>query len=502
MNLMNNRFEYDWGLTKNSHENDEYRMLQDGINSLREIGGQNRIWNWLSVYEKISYSYQDKYFVMASLSVDGSSRVGKDAPNTLKIFGNPFGLFYSAGLGWRLSNESFLNKHDWINDLKIRLSAGRTGNDDIGESNAYNYYKTLQFRETTGIVPATIPNSKLTYETVDQLNAGLDMAFFGNRLRLNFDLFQTTISNMLIYSPLNAYFGYDVRPENAGKMKNSGWDAYAFIRLVNGNKFKWDIEATLSQAVNEMNEMNEREITHFGSHELVNEVGAPANSFYGYIFKGVYATTAAATSAKLVNNKGVPYKAGDAIYEDLSGPNNTPDGVINDFDKTTIGSPLPELIGGFNNTFHYGNWSLNALLTFVSGNKIFNYVRYQNERMTGFANQSKNVLNRWQYEGQETDVPRALWNDPVGNTAFSTRWIEDGSYLRLKNVSLSYTIPHEFWGFKNAEFYVSVSNALTLSKYLGYDPEFGYSYNPIEQGIDYGLTPQSRQFLVGIKIGL
>lgn len=502
VNVMSNQFQYDWGLTKNSHENDEYRMLQDGVKSLSEIGGENRNWNWLSVYEKVSYSFKDKYLATATLSVDGSSRIGKDSENTVKILGNPFGLFYSAGLGWRISNEKFLQKQDWIDELKLRVSVGRTGNDDIGESNAYNYYKVLQYRETTGLIPGIISNTKLSYEIVDQFNAGIDVALWGNRLRFNFDLFRSSISNMLIYSQLNSYLGFDVRPENAGKMQNTGWDAYAFIRVVNGKKFKWDIETTLSKAVNEMVEMEKVQITNFGSHELVNVKGAPANSFYGYVFEGVFSTTEEANAAKLVNNKGIAFKAGDAIFKDISGPNNTPDGVINNYDKTAIGSPLPELIGGFSSTLSYKNWSLNALITFVTGNEMFNYVRYQNEKMTGFANQSKNVLNRWQYEGQQTEVPRALWNDPVGNTAFSSRWIEDGSYLRLKNISLAYKIPNEFWGLKSAEFYISASNLLTLSKYLGNDPEFSYSYNLTDMGIDYGLTPQTRQFMVGIKIGL
>jgi hypothetical protein len=235
---------------------------------------------------------------------------------------------------------------------------------------------------------------------------------------------------------------------------------------------------------------------------LVNQVGEAANSFYGYNFLGVYQTTEEAQAANLMNDKGVAYSAGDAKYEDISGPAGTPDGMINDFDKMVIGNPFPEMIGGVTNTFKYRNFTLSAFVNFVSGNEVFNYLRYKNEAMTDLHNQSSHTLNRWQYEGQQTDVPRAMWNDPVGNSDFSTRWIEDGSYLRLKNVSLSYRIPNEFLAFKYAEFYISATNLLTLSNYLGYDPEFSNSFNILDQGIDYGQSPHPRQFLVGIKIGL
>ncbi|MCF8359764.1 MAG: SusC/RagA family TonB-linked outer membrane protein [Prolixibacteraceae bacterium] len=503
-NVMTNRFQYDWGIAKNAHKNDQYRMLSDGINELREIGGQNRNWNWLSFYEKVSYSFKDKYLFTGTVSLDGSSRIGKEASQTINMFGQPFGLFYSAGLGWRVSSEPFMNRVHWIDELKIRLSAGRTGNDDIGESNATNYYSTEHYRESSGLVPAAMPNYGLTYELVDQLNAGIDLGLWGNRVRVKFDVFQTTISNMLVYMPLDAYIGYDYRPENAGSMSNTGWDGSVFMRIINGKNFRWDIEANVSQAKNKILEIpNDKYITNVkGHYEVAQIVGETASSFYGYRFLGVYSTTSDAIEAGLVNNKGVAYRGGDAIYEDISGPEGVPDNVINSYDKTIIGSAFPEIIGGLTNTFRYKNWRLSAFVNFVSGNEVFNYVRYKNESMTGFANQSTAVLNRWQYEGQVTDAPRALWGDPVGNSVFSTRWIEDGSYLRLKNVSLSYRIPNEFLAFKNAEFYISASNLITLSKYLGYDPEFAYSYRLNEQGVDYGMPPHARQFLIGIKLGL
>ncbi len=503
LNILNNNFEFDWGLTKNAHSNDEYRMLQDGINNLREIGGQNRIWNWISVYEYLTYSYKDKYLVSATVSLDGSSRIGNNAANTLKIADYPFGLFYAGGLAWRVSSEPFLKNVSGLEELKFRVTYGLTGNDDIGESNASNYYNAVKFRETVGLYPAVILNDELTYETVSQLDAGVDISLWGNRVRGSVDVYQSTTDNMLIYTPLKAYFGYDFRPENGGQMQNKGIDADIFLRIVDRPAFKWDVQASFSTVQNEVTEIKgDKLVTEIQGAEIINMPGKNANSFYGYIFDGVYQTTAEAEGANLLNEKLLRYHAGDAKFRDISGPAGSPDGIINDYDKTVIGSSLPEYFGGLSNTFTYKRWSLNSFVQMVSGNEVFNYIRYKNESMTGLENQSTSVLNRWQYEGQETDVPRALWEDPIGNSSFSTRWIEDGTYIRVKNVSLSYTIPDEFLSFRNARFYISASNVFTFTHYLGYDPEFSYSRSHVTQGIDYGLMPQPRQFIVGVKLGL
>lgn len=502
-NLQTNAFQYDWALTKNSPENDQYRRLQDGTPNLRDIGGQNRTWNWLSLYESLSYSYKDKYLALGSVSLDASSRVGDNALNTQKIGGVPFGLFYSAGVAWRLSNEAFLINRSNLEELKIRLTYGRTGNDDIGEANATNYYEAINYRETVGLIPATAYNDKLTYETVSQLNAGVDLALWGNRFRTSVDAYLSQTDNMLIYTPLAAYFGYKFRPENGGTMSNKGIDFSLFYRIIDARNFKWDIQASYSYVNNKITEIKgDKLITEIGEAEIINMPGEKANSFYGYEFLGVYATTADAEAMGLVNNKLIPYKAGDAIYADISGPDGVPDSIINDFDKKVLGSALPDQWGGISNTISFKRWSLSALVQFTSGNEIYNYIRYKNESMTGLENQSTRTLNRWQYEGQKTMVPRADYEDQIGNAAFSSRWIEDGSYLRLKSLSLSYTIPKEFLTFKNAKVYISATNLFTLTKYLGYDPEFSYSTANITQGIDYGITPQARQFIFGFKLGL
>lgn len=509
VNILTNKYQLDWGLTMNAHENDEYQSLQDGTNNLRRIGGENKTWNWVSFYENLNYAYQDKYLFTASVSFDGSSKVGDNAVNTIKVGGNPIGLFYSGGLGWRLSSESFLKDVSWLDELKLRLTYGKSGNDDIGESNASDYYQAVKFRETVGLYPAVIANKELSYETVSQLNTGLDISLWGSRIRSTIDVFNSTTENMLILTPLKSYLGYSFRPENGGEMQNKGVEVTATVRVVDRKAFKWDVQANLTKVSNEITSLTgDMLISDIAGGQVVNKVGAAANSFYGFLFDGVYSTSDEARTEGLVNAKYIGYKGGDARFVDLAGPitasnpEGGPDGVINQFDKTDIGSSMPELYGGLQNTFTYKRWSLNAYLNFVSGNEVFNYVRFRNESMTGLENQSANVLNRWQYEGQVTDVPRALWNDPVGNAAFSNRWIEDGSYLRIQNVSLSYRIPTKWLQFRNAEFYVSANNVLTLSKYLGYDPEFATSYSHAEQGVDYGQTPQARQFVFGIKLGL
>ena len=503
ININTNKYQQDWALTKNLPANDQYQDLVNGQNDLRQIGGENRNWNWVSYYEFITYSFKDKYIFNGSVSLDGSSRVGRKADNTLSLGGQPFGLFYAGGIAWRVSSESFLKNVSWLQDFKLRVGYGKTGNDNIGESTARNWYQSIRYRETVGLYPATIPNYNLTYESVSQLNVGADLSFFGNRYSAKFNYYISQTNDMLIFSPIDKFLGYDTRAENSGKMQNDGWDVAIFSRLVDGKSFKWDVSATLSSIINKVSEISGgQQITDITGGQLVNTVGAPANSFYGYIYKGVFSTQQQASDANLVNDRGMPFQAGDAIFEDISGPNGTPDGIINSYDKTDIGSTLPKYYGGLNTTFTYKRWALSGDVYFVYGNKVFNYVRYKNEQMYDLSNQSTRVLNRWQYEGQQTDVPRAVWHDPVGNSVFSSRWIEDGSYVRIKNITLSYKIPKHFLAFENAEFYVSANNIFTFSNYLGYDPEFAYSYSIINQGVDYGQMPQARQFIAGIKLGL
>lgn len=501
--LYTNTFQADFGQAMNMPENDDYTRLQAGQSDLRKLGGMNSRWNWLSAFNQINYKYKDKYMVNISGSADFSTRVGKESETSLHILNLPVGMFYSLGAGWRISEESFFGSVRGLENLLVRVTYGRTGNDDIGNTNALDYYYLVRYRESSGLVPGSIANKSLKYEDINQFNTGIDLTLWGSRTRFALDYYINRSSDILIYEPTESYMGYEFIPANSGRMKNSGWEFTLYQRLFDGHKFTWDISTNISILSNEVIDVSGNEvITPFEGGEMITRTGDPVNSFYGYQFDGVYSTQDEAQAAGLVNHKGNPYGAGDAIYRDLSGPENSPDGIINNYDKVSLGSPLPDLFGGVSNRFRYKRLTLDVLVQFVYGNEIFNYVRYMNEKMTDLSNQSKNVLNRWQYDGDETDVPRALWNDPIGNSDFSSRWIEDGSYIRLKHIKLSYIIPDGFFKFKNASFNISAVNLLTLHNYLGYDPEFIYSYDPMNQGIDYGLMPQIRKFIIGIKIGL
>jgi len=243
-------------------------------------------------------------------------------------------------------------------------------------------------------------------------------------------------------------------------------------------------------------------LSNYGNMSVINRVGEPANSFYGYRFQGVFSSQAEADAAGLLSDRGVSFGAGDAVFENVPDENGSTDQYINSNDKQILGSFEPDFFGGVFLNTRYKNFTLNIFIQGVYGNEVFNFVRYQNEKMTDLSNQGVKVLQRWQYEGQETTIPKATWDDPVGNNAFSDRWIEDGSYLRLKELTLSYSVKKKLLSINNLKIFVTATNLFTLTGYKGYDPEFSYSAGLLYQGIDYGKMPQTRGIMGGIKIGL
>jgi len=498
-----NKYQADWAIAKNSHESDQYTRLSDGVGYLREMGGDNREWNRLAGYASLNYSFREKYILRSNVTAEYSSLTGSNANGVLSIGGEPYGVFYSVGAAWRVSSEPYIRDISFIEDLRLRVSYGLVGNDDIGVYSSRSFYTLLPYRETSGMIPSSLSDQTQKFETSGQWNTGLDLSLKGNRIHLTVDFYHQTTKDLLIFVPQSSYTGFDMIVANDGVVTNNGWEASLFWRIVSTPRFNWDIWGNISSFINRVEEINNGEIiTPFVGGSFISREGESLLEFYGYEFEGVYSSTEDALEAGLLNARGVPYGAGDARFNDISGPDGEPDGRINDFDKTLIGSPIPDLFGGVTTSLGYGRFSLEVFIQWVTGREVFNYVRFQNEKMTGLVNQSTSVLSRWIYEGQETDIPRPSWNDPVGNADFSTRWIENGSYLRLKNLTLAYRIPEEVLFFRNLEVFITGSNLLTSDHYLGYDPEFSYSSQVMQQGLDYGGMPHTRRYIIGVKIGL
>lgn len=498
-----NNFQEDWGIGKNT-AGDEYTNLNRGLPLLDELGGRNSAWNWGAVYSNIVYSFHDKYLLSGSVSADISSRLGEKAKDALMLGNVPVGMFYSVGGAWRISEEKLFSDLYAIEEFKLRVSYGITGNDDIGETNTFNHFSVGQYRETSVLVPGKLANEELSYQKKNQLNLGLDISLFANRVSGTFNYFNNTSKHLLIFELQNSYLGYDSYPTNSTSIETTGIETDLFCRIISKMNFTLDFGGNFTKFKSIVGEISggEQVLNNFGNVTLINRVGDPVNSFYGYRYSGVFASWEEASQADLVSDRGVPYGPGDAIFENLADENGETDHVIDKHDKQILGSFEPDFFGGMYLNARYKNWSLNVFFQGVYGNEIYNYVRYRNEGMSDLANQSIKVLQRWQYDGQETKIPKATWGDPAGNNVFSDRWIEDGSYLRLKELTLSFDVKRKLLSINNMKIFVTATNLFTMSAYKGYDPEFSYSSSLLDQGIDYGKMPLSRGFLAGIKIGL
>ena len=495
--LNSNNFEFDLGTGQNMHPSNQIKGIQNGVISLNSIGGDFGSWNWISTYADINYNINDKYLFNFSASIDGSSRTGKDSDYDLDFLGAPSGIFYSGQAGWRISDEAFLIDANWLDDLKLRASFGKTGNDDIGNYSSKSYYVAKPYRSIIGFVSEIVPNTKLKYEELTEMSAGLDLAVFGQRLQISTEFYSINTNDLLVYEKLPVLYGVDYLPKNDGSMKTSGWDVSLLSRVMD-KKVKLDLGINIGSAKSKIAEMSTDSVIidiPGGSKAYIK--GQPAGVFFGYETNGIYETTGQALTDGYFNEVEQPFRGGDVRFVNHSGT----DKIINDNDRTIIGDPTPDFFGGFFANINWKNWTLNTAFQFSVGNDVYNYTRQNLESMSIFNNQSAKVLNRWVSDGDITDIPRLATDDPLGNSRFSDRWIEDGSYLRLKNITLNYSFPNPK-GLNSINVFITAQNVLTLTKYLGYDPEFGYSNSQVYQGVDYGLMPQSRKIMLGIKLGL
>ena len=495
----NNKYENEYGHGYNS-ATDEFVSVGMGSSSLRTVGGSNGKWNWMNNYLHGDYSIKDRYFIALNVAADASSRFGKQAPDGLSLGGVKFALNPSLALGWLISSEQFFKNVRFVDNLKLRSSFSRVGNDDIGNYSARTYYESQNLVGSQGIVRGNIGNPALEWETTDQLNVGLDAALFNERLNFSFDYFHNKSYNVITIDQTAEYVGIDNIVSNNSTLGNNGINLALNARLIN-HKFKWDFGINLGKYTNKVSKFPIGALlTDYVGATYITKAGAAANQFYGFKTQGVFSSDAEAQASGLQYEDAagnmVSFAGGDVKFYDKDGNH-----IINDADRVVIGNPNPTLFGGISNDFSWKHWTLNTLFTFSQGNDIYNYTRMQLESMSNYNNQSDAVNNRWRYDGQQTSVPRAAWGDPAGNARFSDRWIEDGSYLRLRTVTLSYDIPVKTATLKYVRIYLTGNNLFTWTKYLGYDPEFSSTNSLYGQGVDLGLAPVYKTVQAGVRLG-
>ncbi len=497
---MKDKTEQDFGLGYNSAI-DELVSVGNGTNSLRRIGGDIGEARWLSTYFNADYSIADKYFLSANLAMDGSSRFGDDAKGGVKLGEKVFSVLPSLAAAWIISSEKIFASSK-IDLLKLRASIGLSGNDDIGNYTARQTYVSQNLLGMQGLVRNGLANTELQWEQATKLNVGADVALFKERLQFSLDVYSNKTDKLIVYEPMATASGFDYAVTNSGGLKTTGVELSAMARLINKEHFNWDAGFNVGKYESSVTKLPEDKIiTSALGATYITQVGGSPNEFYGHRADGVYSSNAIAASEGLSMRKAdgtlVAFTGGDIRFADLNG-----DKIIDDNDREALGSPNPEWTGSFFNKFTYKRFALNTLFTFTSGNEIFNYTRAQLEGMNNAYNQTENVLNRWRADGQVTNTPKASWGDPMGNSRFSSRWIEDGSYLRLRTVTLSYDVPFKTGFLKYITVYATGNNLITLTEYKGYDPEFSPTQSVFGQGVDNTLEPQLKSVQIGFKLGL
>ena len=460
-------------------------------------------------YALADYNYAQRYYLNAGLSAHASSRFGKDAEG-LKLGGVVWGLFPSIEAAWVATNENWFPKTNMVNYLRLNLGFDVTGNDDIDYTASRSYFVSRRMLNSnaTGIVIGNIGNTELKWETTKRLTAGIEGNFLNNRLNLRFNYFKSWTNNLLSLRQLAWTSGLDASWSNEGKLENHGFDVHVIGKILNLKDFRWELGASIGHYKNEVTALpdNNRSIeTNVYGATIQTKVGQPVGLFYGYKTNGVYSTTdeALADGKYIVKENGekLYFKGGDMNFADLYNDPANP-GMIDENDRTVIGDPNPDIYGNIHTTFSWKNLTLTAVFNYSLGNDIFNYQRSMLEGGTYFLNQTTAVNGRWKAEGQKTEIPRISYKDPMGNSRFSDRWIEDGSYLRMSNLTISYYLPIQSTYLQGITIFGNVNNLFTITKYLGSDPDCAISGSILTQGIDRGLLGQGRSFSLGVNINL
>ena len=471
-----------------SHFSPDYNNALFGINGGNKGGlrGQSQgyaKWAIMSYLARVSYNYNSKYYATVNFRADGSSKL---AP------GHRWGYFPSASVAWRISGEDFMENVHWINDLKLRAGWGQQGNQsglaDYAWVQQYNtnYYDwtNKDYADATPTLggKSNIGNKDLTWETTTQTNVGIDWSMFNSRLVVTLDGYYKYTKNLLMNVPLPSPYPSIYR--NEGEMSNWGLELAINSVNVEKNDWTWTTDFNISMNRNRLEKLNLQQVYYYTqTSEALSEYvvrmtpGQPLSQFWGYKALGVDPET------------------GMVIYEDHNG-----DGKVNVADKHYIGDANPLFTAGLTNTVSWKGLSFSFLLTSSVGNDIYNASRIEMVGMYTGGNQIKDVLRRWRVPGQVTDMPKA---GELDNLKASTRWIEDGSYLKVKNITLSYDIKHP--ALKKANIsriqpYITLDNMITFTKYSGYDPEMSQYTSATSMGIDWGTYPCVKTVLFGVNV--
>lgn len=478
---------------------------------------QNVISEWvlLSYFGRANYSFRDKYLIEASFRVDGSSRFGED---------NQYGFFPGVSLGWRIVEEAFMQDIDMISDMKLRFGVGQTGNQDgIGNFSALTLYGgNNNYDGRPGLAQTQTPNPNLSWESTITTNLGVDIGLFNNRLNISADAYIKETNDLIFQRLLPFTSGFQrIQNVNVGSMENRGIELAISTVNMDGD-FKWSTDFNISFNRNEITDLPENgdqgsdlifdlpdAYDAEGPFSIYRE-GEPVGSFFGYRYLGVYASNddVPENLRDDENNVNNNYQAGYPIFEDVNG-----DGQYDrSFDRVLIGNALPLHTGGITNTFSYKNIELSVFMNWSYGNDVYNMTNAVLTGMTGNFNQSVEVLNRWRASGDQVNIPVALFGassvQGASVTDASSRYIEDGSFLRVRNVTLSYNLPSQLLDWANvsaARIYFTGQNLYTFTGYSGFDPESQNTGGRTTQqsiGVDYLTQPQPRVYMFGVNLKL
>lgn len=493
-------------------DNDKDPKLSVGQRS--NILGGSDIWKNMQWYFNGDYSYANRYYATLSLLFEANSRFGKNVSSSLGLAGVRWAVFPSIQLGWVMSNEKWFPKNSAVNYLKVFAGFDVSGNDDISNYAARTSFSSVRYSmQEIGAQMTNVGNDLIKWETTSKWNFGIKSNLFNNRLSAGIDLYIHRTCDLLSLksfdNPIGGINNYWI---NDGVVENRGIELALSGKPVETKNLHLEVGATMGHYKNKVSELAEGSFTTsaFGEKNILTEVGSPVGVFYGYqTAPHVFATEAEAATAhqgtdylKYQDNTGADYtfNAGDVHFIDQNG-----DGYIDEQDKVIIGDPNPGIYGNIYATLTWKRFTFNVGFNYSIGNDVYNYQRYILNSGSSLYNQQVAEIAHWRYEGQITDIPRLAFGDPKNNNRFSDRWIEDGSYLRLKTLSLAYQIPiPESWQswLQGISVWGEARNIFTITHYTGNDPEFSVNNSVLYQGIDCGYMSQSRSFVFGIKINL